>query len=64
MRDNSIIIDAKMAKENLNDAILRLERAILVTNMKIAAQEKLKTEIIRELDGYISSLEILLKQKE
>ncbi len=64
MQEQTIIIDAQMAKEKLQRAILRLEQAIFKQNNRIAAEEQTRVQLAKELDVYISGLETLLNPKK
>jgi hypothetical protein len=60
MQEQSIIVDADVAKEKLNNALLRLEQAIWERNQRNYQEEKTRIEVAKELDMYLSSLDALL----
>lgn len=60
MQNQVIEIDAETAKENLANAISRLERAISAQRKRMSNIEQTRTQVVKELDTYITNLEILL----
>lgn len=64
MQQQNIIISADLAKEKLNNAILRLDKAIAAKKKKYDAEEKIRREVIKELDTYIVNIETLLNPKK
>ncbi len=57
MQDETVIIDAMVAKERLANAIARIEFAIN-KNKNIAQKQRL--DIVKELDTYIADLALIL----
>ncbi len=57
-------IDASKAKERLANAISRLENAISARDKKLAFEEKVRGQVIKELDSYIANLATLLNAKK
>ncbi len=52
------------AKERLKESLIRLERLIQKQNEKLSNGKKIRGEVMKDLDGYISEMEKLIIKKQ